>query len=199
MFLKLPWGKFFWVLWLCRALTFQWTYCIHICAQEIHRNISEEGCDLMKGCLREEFCIHAEKVKNSEALHGSAHSQECLACPSLPVGRHGKTNSSTFSPARINKPTTWSSSEIEWNWVGFVTTVAEHSWGQGFCWFPRSQVLHWALYKLAMLGMPAQGCAQEAPKLCCLLLSTWCRWLLHELFINAHKPLSKGHFSSSVT
>lgn len=33
----------------------------------------------MKGCLIEDVCLHAERVKGSEALHGSAHSQECLA------------------------------------------------------------------------------------------------------------------------
>lgn len=35
------------------------------------------------------------------------------------VGRPGKTNSFAFSPARINKPTMWSSSEAKRNWAAF--------------------------------------------------------------------------------
>lgn len=54
----------------------------------------------MKGFLIEDFCIHEEKGKSSEALHGSAHSQECLARPFLHVGRPGKTNSFAFSPCQ---------------------------------------------------------------------------------------------------
>lgn len=71
----------------------------------------------MKGCLRENFCIHAEKVKSIEALQGSAHSQECLACLSLTVGRPGKTNYFTSSFARINKQ--WRSLEAKGNWTAF--------------------------------------------------------------------------------
>lgn len=73
----------------------------------------------MKGFLIEDFCIHEEKGKSSEALHGSAHSQECLARPFLHAGRPGKTNSFAFSPARINKSTMWSSSEAKGNWAAF--------------------------------------------------------------------------------
>lgn len=112
---KAPLREVFWVWWLCREFPFQWTHCIHICDQEKHRNLSGEGCDLMKGCLREDFFIPAEKVKSIEALHGSAHSQEWLACPSLPVGRPGKTNTSFF--ARINKQ--WNSLEVDRNWATF--------------------------------------------------------------------------------
>lgn len=150
---KAPPREVLWVLWLCRAFPFQWTHCIHICDQEKQRNLSGEGCDLMKGCLREDFFIPAEKAKSIRALHGSAHSQEWLACPSLPVGRPGKTNTSSF--ARINKP--WSSLEVDRNWATFCYSYGRALVRTRICHpevreFPRSQVLHWALYKLAVLG-----------------------------------------------
>lgn len=147
------------------------------------RDVSGVDCDPVEGCLTEDFCIHAEKVKSSKALHGSSHSQECLACPS--VGRPGKTYSFTLYPTRISKSITWSSSEAKRNGAAFSYGTAPVK--ARILLAP--QVLHWAPCRLAMLGMPAQGCAQEALKTYCLFLSTCCRGLFPELFTNVHKPL----------
>lgn len=117
----------------------------------------------MKGCLREDFCIHAEKVKSIEALHGSAHSQECLACLSLPVWKPGKTNNFTSSFARINKP--WSPLEAKGNWAAFCFNYGRAQVGgkDFLSWSEKiPQVLHWALYKLAMFGMCCTGSSKPS-------------------------------------
>lgn len=131
------------------------------------------------------------------ALHIPRNAWHVLCVPSLLVERPGKANSFTFSCARLNKPTTWSLSETEGNWAAFYYNYGRAL--EGFCWFPWSQVLHWVLYKLAMLGLPVQSCVQEAPKPYFLLLSACCQWLFPELFINVHKSFFNGHFNSRLT
>lgn len=148
----------------------------------------------MKGCLREDFCIHAEKVKSLAALHGSAHSQECLACLPLPVGRPGKTNNFASSFARINKP--WSSLEAGGNWAAFCFNYGrapvraripvmkwENSPGSGSC---TGLCPSWQ-----WLGCAAQG----AQNLHCLLL----KYLLFpELFADVPKLFFEGHFNTEL-
>lgn len=113
--------------------------------------------------------------RRSEALHGSAHSQECLACLSLPLEGPGKTNTFTSSFARINKP--WSSLEVKGNWAAFCFNFGRALLRVRISCnevrkFPKSQVLHRALCELAMLEM----CCTRSSKPPLFILSVAFPW-----------------------
>lgn len=152
----------------------------------------------MKRSFMQDFCVHVERVKSSKALHGSAHCQECLACASLPVGTAGKTNHFTFSPARINTPSTGSSSEAKGNWASFCYKYSRAVVRARILLVPQVSGPALGSYKLAVLGMPAEGRAREAQKLYCAFLNTRYGWISSEVFADVQKPFFKGHFNSSV-
>lgn len=192
VFLKLPWGKLFWVLCLCRALPFQWTYCIHICAQGTHSNVLGEGCDLVKGCLIEDDCIHAERVKGIEALHGSAHSQECLACTERSLFACGEAWESKFFYLLLCQVKQAFYMELIRDWRklgGFFLQF----------WQSTRRILLVPLVPGPALGSVQVGNAWIAcAKLCTrnpktISLAPECL-----LFINVYKSFFNGHFNSSV-